>query len=603
MSFSPDPDYYNKSNFYEVLKIISPSVYYEEDVSLSGLGIDDVDSIVNSHLLAASALPVVMYVSGYEDLSTISQYFVKQNKLTYITAQIFEDKILSPLGYSFDSFKNSEEFVTYLSGNLLPKIRCSASNLHTRTGLVFGNTAGASQRYLATNLGWFFFLNSSGLPTPITYSPSSYVLSQLSTLYTNNTLETVDGIKGYTRYLWYNYPTKTQISSRGLIPSQFLSGTGTYTSGIQQLEKLETLVDVLYSKSYMDREDLRIRDAFDNYINGLGLVNTLKSKGPYEKFLKGISYSMADTNNEIEKLESLTDIDTCPEEYLKYLAQLIGWKLLGPDPSKWRQQLRSAIDIYKSKGTKRGVQLALNATLKDVTLDASANISESWESYLPFLLWYALATESIHFKNFSTWTKEKALEVGISVYDDTNFETNLKIAVDYILLEAVKLFPNLFYYQGKPFPVYKYYTVDNSSGQVKDFYSFVTDPKQKSIYFNPNFSLSFSITTPSIFKENLAFEKSFHTGPLGNGLYLVPNFDSNSNEPFDASSRPTYLTTEGTSSFVFNFRKYSNFPIPPFEEIKYYRDCDVTNELKNFLVEKLKCLGVNDSFATQFGDF
>lgn len=602
-SFSPNPDQYNKSNFYEVLKLVTPSLYEEEDIALSGLGIDDIDQVINANILAASGLPAVMFVSGYEDLSSISQYFVKQNKLTYITPQIFEDKILSKLGTSFDAFKTPEEFRNYLSGNLLPKLKTSASNIHTLTQQAFGSTAGATQAYLANALGWFFFLNASGLPIPLTYSPSSYVLSQLSTLYTNNTLETADGVKGYINYLWRNYYTKTQISSRGLIPTQFLSGTGTYTSGIQQLEKLETLIDILYSKSYMDRQDLRIRNAFDDYINGLGLITTKKSKGPYEKFLKGISYSMADINNQIEQLETLYDIETCPEDYLKYLAHLLGWKLLGPDPVKWRHQLRSAVDIYKKKGTRAGVQLALNTVIKDTYLDASSTLYESWESYLPFLLWYCLATESIHFKNFTTWTLEKANQVGIAVYDENNFENNIKIAVDYILLEAVRRFPDLFYYQSKPFPAYKYVKLDNATGEQSQFFSFVTDPSPKSVFFEPNFSLAYALTNPNGFKENLAFTNSFHLGPSGTGLYLDYNFDPLSPSAFTADNRPTYLTTVGESSFVFNFRSYSNFPIPPFEEIKYYRDCDINNDLKIFLVEKLKCLGVNDSFANQFGNY
>jgi len=599
--FNPTPNNYNKRNFHETLEIISPSLYKDKDYDLSGVAIPDTDQIINAHIKTAANLSSILFVSGYSDISSISQYFVKQNNLTNVTTQTFETRILNPLNVSLQDFDNKEDFLTYLSGTLIPKIRTNDPNLATNTSSLYGSTASATHDYLVDNLGWFYFLNNSGLGN-LTYEPSSYVISQLSTLYLNNTLETLDGIIGLNRYVWYNYPTKTQISSKGLIPTKFLSGTGTYTSGTQQLEKLETLIEVLYSKAYMDRQDFKIRDSIDNYINGLGLITATDIVGPHTQLLKAFGYSIADVNNDIEKLESLYDIEDCPDELLKYLATLIGLDLIGPDPEKWRHQLRSAVDLYKRKGTSAGVQLAINTVIKNTGLNVSSNITETWESYIPFILWYALATESIYFKNLGTWTQELANQAGITNYDSVNLENNIKILVDYILLEANKKFPELFYFQKKQFDPQKYYVLDNLTGEIKDVFGFVTEPKPKKVYFQPNEALAFSIVDPPQQEFN-AFTKSFHNGPLGRGLYLEENFDTSSLDPFDDTFRPTYLTSLGSSSFVFNYRGHSKFPMPPFEEIKYYSDCDVTDELKIFLVEKLKCFGVPNSFAEQVGTY
>jgi phage tail-like protein len=593
-TYNPNPNYYNKRNFHEALNLIVPDLYEEKDIDLSGVGLDDIDQIINSNILAAEKASTVLFVSGYSDISAISQFFVKQNELTKITTQSFEDKILSPLGRTIDSFATNQDFTNYLSSVLLPKIVTNTSSLAVSTASAFDNTASGTHYYLADNLGWYYFLNQSGLGS-LVYEPSSYVLSGLSTLYLNNTLETLDGVKGFVTYLWHNYATKSQISSNSLIPQTFLSGTSTYTSGTQQLDKLETLLEVIYSKSYMDRQDFKVKDAFDNYLNGLGLINTLNTKGPFRKFLRAIGYSMADVNNDIEKLESLYDIETCPEQYLPYLAQLIDWKLMGPDPVKWRHQLRSAVDIYKKKGTSIGLQYAMNALLTDNILDVSGQISELWESYLPFMIWYALATESIHFKSLKTWTTDKAQTIGIYNYDPASLENNIKIAIDYVLLEAYKRYPTNFRYENKTFPAQRFVTLNRETGEPEDIYTLVSEPLAKPYYFNADYSSLLSTLQVNENKENLAFENCFHDGPDGEGIYLA-------SENY-APNRPVYLSSTGDSAFVFNYRNQNNFPIPPFEEIKYFVGCDLTKELTTFLVEKLKCLGVRESFANDFGSY
>lgn len=607
-TFNPTPNQYNKRNFYEVLKIITPLIYEQKDIETSGVAIDEADNIINSHILAANKMSSILFVSGYSNISSISQYFIKQNELTKITSQTFNDKILKPLGSAIDDFETNEDFRDCISSVILPKIRTNSNTLYSDTTGVYANTNSGTHYYLADNLGWFYFLNQSGLGS-LVYEPSSYVLSQLSTLYLDNKLETLEGIIGLTKYLWYNYGTKAIISSNGLIPQNYVSGTSTYTSGTQQLDKLETMIEVLYSKAYADRQDFRIKNSFDDYINGLGLINDLESKGFFHKFYKAIGYSMADINNQIEQLQSLYDIDSCPDEFLPYIAQLIDWQLLGPDPVKWRHQLRTAVDIYKKKGTTQSIQYAMNALIKGVSLDVSSNVEELWESYLPFLLWYSLATESIHFKNLETWTRQKAQDAGIYNYDQASLENNIKIAVDHILLEAYKRFPSNFTYQGKEFPVYRMVTLDNQTAEPGDIYVLPfekytpIDYQQpiflKSWYFDTDYRYNYNMMEVGRYGETNAFNASFHEGPSGLGIYLGKVVSGTNN----SLERPIYLSSTGESSFVFNFRNYTNFPIPPFEEIKYYKYCDITKELLDFLVEKLKCLGVNDSFANYFSNY
>lgn len=611
-TFNPSPNRYNKSNYYEVFKPITPEFYEQDDINFSGLGVDNIDQVINSQILLARNIVTpagALVIPSYDSISSLSQFFVKQNELTKITPQSFEDKILYPLGSSLnqfkggsslDQFETAEDFVNFLSAVLFPKLRFNQNNpsLQGSTGGVFGSNGVVTRDYLVDNLGMFAFLITSSLPGVGSYQASSFALAQLSSLYLNNTLETLEAVKTITKYVWYNQGNanlSSIIRSVGMIPTDFLSGTGTYTSGTQQWDKLETLLEIIYSKAYMDRADFRVKDAFDSYIGAASLQNNLTSKGPYTKLLKAIGYSMADINNQIQALESLYDIDTCPDEYLPYLAQLINWELMGPDPVKWRHQIRSAVSIYKRKGTALSIQYALNALIKGQTLDVSSNIAEVWESYIPFMLWYALATESIHFKNFETWTREKAYSVGIFNYDETSLENNIKIAVDYILLEAYKKFPNSFVYQGDYFPAYRYMKLDEA-GVPDDIYCFVTEPQTKPLFFSADYRSTYNYFNVASNRENLPFENAFHEGPSGLGLYV-------STKDLGPEDRPIYLSSTGASSFVFNFRGHRNFPLPPFEEIKYYKDCDITDEVKNFFIEKLKCLGVGNTFSEYFGSY
>lgn len=60
----------------------------------------------------------------------------------------------------------------------------------------------------------------------------------------------------------------------------------------------------------------------------------------------------------IVNMDEIFDVDRCPDEYLKFLASVLGWELIGQNPVSWRQQIRSCPLLYKLRGTKRGLMLA-----------------------------------------------------------------------------------------------------------------------------------------------------------------------------------------------------------------------------------------------------
>lgn len=82
----------------------------------------------------------------------------------------------------------------------------------------------------------------------------------------------------------------------------------------------------------------------------------------------------------IVNMDELFDVDKCPKEYLKFLASILGWELIGQDPDSWRNQIRACPLLYKLRGNKRGLMLAeklvgYSVFMSELYRDYSGNLS------------------------------------------------------------------------------------------------------------------------------------------------------------------------------------------------------------------------------------
>ena len=620
--YTPNPRKYYKTNFVDLVELITPEVYRTEDLSLSGVELNPVSQVINAHINAATNISNVIPLSGVANsqtsslgnISGISQYFVKQNKLTNITPFLFESKVLLPLGTTLANYDTSADFAAYLSGTLLPmiipptltQVNPLQANITTLSSLTGDVNASSVHNYLVDALGWMYFLNTSA-DGGLDYSPSSYVLSSLNSLYLGKTIETVDGAKGLTEYLWRNNET---CSFGAYIPADFVSGTAdgiteasagilpTYTSGTQKLDALQTLMDVVYSPLYIDEQDYTVKSAFDDYIDASLLLSNNVAKGPHRKFTNLLGYEFADLTNEVENIGLIYDIENVKDEHIQYIADLIGFKLRGNSASKWRHQLRIALDLYKQSGTLGAIQAAINALIVDSVFDVSGKVDELWESYLPQLIWYALGTASPLFKDLNTWTAGLADQAGVFSYSTSSLEDNIKIVTDNILLDLYKAFPDNFLFHGQKFAVPELWELDSNGCKTKR-YTIINEPGMKPFHmhtYNSNGYQAYK-QDAKLFGESDAFEAATGFGALGSGVYMVGE------EHPTTGDRPTYLKPEGDLKFLFTYREKRNYPLPPFEEVKYYRDSSVTADMVSLLVERLKCFRVNDSFADEVGNY
>ena len=620
--YTPKSRNYYKTNFVELVELITPEIYKQKDLELSGTELNPISDLVNRHVALADNIVNVLSISGVTNTQTsslgnisgISQYFVKQNELTKINPYLFESKILLPLGTSLANFDTSAEFNSYLSGTLLPLLVTASQtkpgaledNITTLSALTSNSDASSVHNYLVDTLGWFYFLNTSA-DGGLDYSPSSYVLSSLNSLYVGKTLETLEGIKGLTEYIWRNNET---CSFGSYIPTSYISGVAdsitepsagvlpTYTSGTQKLEALQTLVDIVYSPLYLDQRDYTVQQAFDSFIDAGTDLNDQVIKGPHRKFTNILGYHFADISDQIENIGLIYDIENVRDEHVQYIADLIGFKLRGNSPAKWRHQIRLALDLYKKSGTLQAIQAAINALIVDSVFDLSGQVQELWESYIPNLIWYALGTESALFHNLNTWTRELAIQGGVYHYSTSSLEENLKLVTDSILLDLYKAFPDNFLFYGEPLPVPQLWEIDNFGNEVK-LYTIIGDPAMKGFHIHKITDDGFQAfkQDAKLFGESKAWDAALGFGPLGSGVYMAGEAHPDSGE------RPTYLKFKGDLEFLFNYRGKMNYPMPPFEEVKYYRDSSVTRPMVDMLVERLKCFLVRDAFAQQVGDF
>jgi len=578
---NPSPRNYYKRNYIDAIELILPEVYKQDEITASGFETNKVDEVINTHLRIAGLMsdPTsgVAYVSSVPDtayssigqLNGASQYFISQNNNTKITPQSFERDILIPVEKTLADFGSSSEFYNFLAGPTSPFLSSicnyAVSDSLTRTKAAYASTAEDTHIHLINSLSWLYFLNLSGNAAPgygtagYAYQPSSMVADLLvKNIYAGKTIYLEDALKLLTKFIYLNYETCGGWQDHNLLADDFLpSGvldaglSSNSTSGELPLRNAEAMINVIYSPQEANIQDTKVKDTFQDYIDNGTTLTSLEVKGPLHRLLKAFSYSMFDRLDEAERLNLLYDIDDCPAEYLAYIGDLIGWRLYGTDDAKKRLQLKNAVSLYKKAGTKESIQQAVNGLFAKDVFDVSSNIYELWESYIPNLIYYALATESSLFKDFTTWTATVASSKGVSVsgpsgnrvgHSLTSMDENIRYAIDHILLYLLALHPTLFILGGKNFPI--------------------------------------QVLPGTLPASSLALSASISVGPI------VPGMSIYVEDP----------------EFVFNYRN-RDFPIPPWEKVNYYSQCELTDNFIEDLGDLLVCFGVSEGFANTIKEY
>lgn len=389
----------NKHDYIEVVNRGVPEFYRvtdyrtygsEEDVSLTFLG---------KLLKAAIQNELLFEVSG-RTKEQVAEYFVPDSR-THVTPNSFQGKVLAIYGLTYDDFASKTEFKRWLTNTFLPD-----AVLNDPTGFYgelssygFGTYSSLelTHEYLLDNLGLFYMMNTSSLEGAVASSYASAIEVEYlaDAVYDGQEATEQEALNALFRFFWENRENSTFYA--GFIPEGYglpdsdlsanihLSGTQLYEAVRAQLET--------WTDKRLKNHDF-YKDSLTAVITNTGVFPTkLRDAGPFQRFLKALSLGVADINLILEEISDLLSIDDCPEQFLELLANNIGWRLLTGEHTRWRAQLRNAVLMYKSKGSVLGLDAACKLIFPD-NIFAASSVVETWESYVPKLLYYMVKNRS-----------------------------------------------------------------------------------------------------------------------------------------------------------------------------------------------------------------
>jgi len=394
MSFSST----NKHDYIEVVNRGVPEFYRvddyytygsEEDVSLTFLG----------KLLKAGIQNELLFdVSGYDKFQ-VAEYFVPDSR-TYVSTNSFQSKFLSIYGLTFGDFASKDEFKRWLSGTFLPDTLLNNPEgfYGELSSYGFDNFSSLelTHQYLLDNLGMFYLMNTSSLEGSDASSYASAVeVDYLATVYDGFEATEQEALNALFKFFWVNRENSTFYNSfipngYGLADSSISADV--HLSGTQLFDAVRLQLETWTDKRLKNHDFYK--QSLAAVITNTGVFpSKLRDAGPFQRFLKALSLGVADINLIVEEIGDLLSIDECPERFLELLANNIGWQLLTGDYTKWRAQLRNAVMLYKSKGSVLGFNAACKLIFPDGIFEASSLV-ETWESYVPKLLYYMIKNKS-----------------------------------------------------------------------------------------------------------------------------------------------------------------------------------------------------------------
>jgi len=413
MSFSSTKKY----DYIEVVNRGVPEYYRETDYALYGSEEDVSLSFLGKLLKAAIQNDQIFDVSNL-DRSGVAEYFIPQGK-TYVSPNTFQDKFLDVYGLTLDDFKSDEDLRAWIKGTLFPDIELNnPSGFHSHLSSLAGGQyadLSATHQYCIDNLGLFYFMNTSSLTGPdVAMDASGKAFRYLSTaIESGSPAHDADAINALFEFFFDGRDNSSFYKS--FFPHTHASSVADlsgleYFSGTQMFDairlQLETWTDPRLKNSEF------FKDSLDALLtsNTAPFPSKLRDAGPFQRFLKALSLGIADINLILEEIGDLLSIDECPEQFLELLAANIGWQFLTGDYDKWREQLANAVLMYKTKGSMLGLTAACRLMFPD-EIFAASDVGESWESYVPKLLYYLVKTESFIAKEGLEFVgKEQAFE-------------------------------------------------------------------------------------------------------------------------------------------------------------------------------------------------
>lgn len=437
-----------KYNYIDIVNRLVPEYYRETDYRLNGSEEDLSLTFLGKLLKAATENDLYFDVSTLSK-ADIARYFVPQGK-TKVSPNTFEGKFLVPYKKKLSDFETKQDFKDFLTSRFLPDtvVNSPTGFFSALSGYGFGEFSSLStvHSYLIQEFGMFYFMNDPSLSGASSDKNASSIVADYvaNGIFAGEELSDQEAVNALFRFFWENRETSTYYKL--FFPSVFASSTSElssneYFSGTQMFDAIKVHLETWTDNRLKDTTFYN--DSLEALLGGYGTFpKKLRDAGAFQRFLKAISLGIADINLIIEEINDLLSIDECPEKFLELLANNIGWKFLTGSYDRWRAQLFNAVLVYKTKGSKVGLD-ALCKLVFPTDVFYASSLVECWESYVPKLLYYLIKTESFVSQDsleFTPWSEvfAGALPEGIKFNQaPENFENgkdlNYRFLVDAIL--------------------------------------------------------------------------------------------------------------------------------------------------------------------------
>tara|TARA_R110000824_G_scaffold158276_6_gene332063 strand:+ start:6970 stop:11838 length:4869 start_codon:yes stop_codon:yes gene_type:complete len=208
-----------KANYIEVVRRILPEYYEETEYNLFGEEEDLQYRVLGSILYLANNVSSLigkpttynLQVSSFSGNEAYVPYFVPFNNLTDVSPSKYEEYILRPFGKTFASFTNKDQFSTFLLTSALPHTRLNhvsdyfAQQFSSTVDPDITTVSGVSNA-LIQNLGWVYLQNTPGTITDAnSVGVSSFLYSSImENIYYGKRLKTSDGVRNLFKWMYHN---------------------------------------------------------------------------------------------------------------------------------------------------------------------------------------------------------------------------------------------------------------------------------------------------------------------------------------------------------------------------------------------------------------
>lgn len=169
------------------------------------------------------------------------------------------------------------------------------------------------------------------------------------------------------------------------------------------------------SNKYQTLLERYLPSTFSMYLSSSDLTPDVLSR-----FNQAVADGFTILEDLVNQISDLQDANAVSEVFLPYLAKFFGARLYGQDTTLWRRQIKTAVSLYKKKGTISGLREAL--TNADIVLNS---VTKLWQVV-------SKSTWQEAFTGGSSWVLEKLAVLPVESFNYKLYLNDVSVPLGYV---------------------------------------------------------------------------------------------------------------------------------------------------------------------------